>query len=231
VKNKNFDTAKDIHKTGIGGLWLTYGSWRFIIKPSFWFAFVAALVFQFILGQNDKSDSYDLIKKLSDIGISLEGSLVGLSLAGLTLIVTFGSERLLKRLVKDSIKEDVKNRKGYNFSGYQTVVSKFGFAVLVQIIALIVLFGYSLIAQMNLSFDNEKLNILFNKIYFFFGVFLVLYSLFLLIQMTINIFNISQMNHAVIYNESTKEVFSEINGQKQKQKYYGFQPKSNKREL
>jgi hypothetical protein len=167
----------------------------------------------FILGDFSSKKLFDIIIKTVDIGLSLDGGLIGLSLAGLTLIVTFGSEKLLKTMVRLKIQKHFENKDSMSqvigFSGYQTAVSKFGFAVIIQVFSLIILFFFKLFLALELSFSNEKLNANLNCIYLCLAIFLILYSLFLVVQMTINIYTISQMNHSVYFSECVKEFLEE----------------------
>lgn len=216
MKDKKFDTLEKTHLVGFKGLWKIYGGLRFLIKTSFIVAFITSILILIVVNTGVvKVDSlFDVIKELSEVGLSLEGGLIGLTLAGLTLIVTFGSDNLMKRIVKNRIKTDLKEKNGVGLSGYQTAVSKFTFAVFVQIFTLIVLFLGKFFIGLKLSFDDNYWNHIINKTYLFIEILLILYSLFLLLQMTLNIFTMSQMNHSVMYNDVSKEVLDEMKSAK-----------------
>jgi hypothetical protein len=218
MTRKNSDELSDIeklHPFGLKGLLVVYDIRKICKNPSFFISititFILFLVF--ILGDFSSKKLFDMIIKTVDIGLSLDGGLIGLSIAGLTLIVTFGSEKLLKIIVMLKIQKTYENEdltsQVIGFSGYQTAVSKFGFAVFIQVLSLIIFFFFELSLSLELSFNNEKLNANFNCIYLCFAIFLILYSLFLVGQMTINIFTISQMNHSVYFSECVKEFLEE----------------------
>jgi len=202
------DKLQELHPMGFSGLWKVYGKYSFLKKPSFYLSFAFCLLIFAVTyyGDFDAKSTLNLLNNVIEVGLSLDGGLLGLTLAGLTLIVTFGSDRLLKHMVKINVENALENNREIGFSSYQTAVSKFAFAVFVQVITLIVLFIFSLAVNFSFSFENEKYNHLFNCIYLSIAVFLVLYSLSLVVQMTINIFTISQMNHAVYFSDSVFEV-------------------------
>lgn len=215
-KKKEEPTEIEIlHPYGLKGLLIVYDFRNLWKNPSFYLAAIVALLTFLVLvfGGFSSKKLFALIGEIVDTGLTLDGGLIGLSLAGLTLIVTFGSEKLLQSMVMLSVrkpfeKDAPKNAK-VGFSGYQTAVSKFGFAVFVQVISLIVLFFYNLISKLELSFSSSSLNMYFNSFYLGFAVFFIIYSLFLVVQMTVNIFTISQMNHSIYFSECVKEFMSD----------------------
>jgi ABC-type multidrug transport system fused ATPase/permease subunit len=204
-----------LHPRGLKGLLIVYDFCHFWKYPSFFVAFfISFLTFCFLtIGGFSSEKLFNVITEIVDTGLSLDGGLIGLSLAGLTLIVTFGSEKLLKSMVKISVEDLLKNgmpdKSKIKFSSYQTAVSKFGFAVFVQVISLIILFFYNLILKLELPSLNESLNTYFNAFFLSLAVFLILYSVFLVAQMTINIFTISQMNHSLYLSESIEEILAD----------------------
>lgn len=77
------------------------------------------------------------------------------------------------------------------------------------VLTLITLFVYKIALGFSFSTESVFWDNLLNSIFLSFSVFLVLYSLFLVVQMTLNIFTISQMNHSVYFKESVDEVLLE----------------------
>jgi len=215
-KKEELSEIELLHPYGLKGLLIVYDFRNVWKNPSFYLATIAGfLTFtSIVFGGYSSEKLLELIGKIVDTGLSLDGGLIGLSLAGLTLIVTFGSEKLLKSIVMLNVrrpfeKDCLKNTK-IGFSGYQTAVSKFGFAVFVQVVSLIVLFFYNLVYKLELSFDDQRLNTCFNSFYLSLAVFLIIYSLFLVVQMTVNIFTISQMNHSLYFSECIEVFIAEI---------------------
>ncbi|MGV3610215.1 MAG: hypothetical protein ACO1N0_04635 [Fluviicola sp.] len=214
-KKEKLSEIELLHPYGLKGLLTVYDFRNIWKNPSFYLAAIIGLLtfFALIFGGYSSEKLFELTGKIVDTGLSLDGGLIGLSLAGLTLIVTFGSEKLLKAMVMSSVRKLFEKKGPTNskvgFSGYQTAVSKFGFAVFVQVISLIALFFYNLISKLELSFTNDSMNVSFNSFYLSMAVFLIIYSFFLVVQMTINIFTISQMNHSVYFSECVKEFIVE----------------------
>ncbi|MBU3659138.1 MAG: hypothetical protein FGM14_04675 [Flavobacteriales bacterium] len=202
----------------LNGLFIVYGGWKFLVKPSFYIALILSLVlFFFLLFSTRSANSIlNLITKINELGLDLDGGLIGLTLAGLTLIVTFGSDRLMKQLIKGNLLKAIDEEKKPGFSAYQTTVSKFGFAVFVQIITLIFLFVINLFIELNLTIDSESICKFLNCLFLSLEFFLIVYSLFLVVQMTLNIYTISQMNHSVYFSDITLEIMTEMDKKKEK---------------
>lgn len=207
-RSKKKENLNDLHPLGMAGMFEIYGGCGFVRKPSFYIAFAITLVLFFflLLNNNESLSVVDLIGKIVGLGLDLDGGLIGLTLAGLTLMVTFGSDKLLKHIVKTNLEKAVKDKKFPGFSSYQSAVAKFGFAVFVQVITLITLFAFSFVLELEISLESEWWNKFFNALFLSIAVFLILYSLFLVVQMTINIFTISQMNHSVYSVDAMKEI-------------------------
>lgn len=109
-----------------------------------------------------------------------------------------------------NIQTAIREKKTPGYSAYQTAVSKFSFAVFVQVLTLIVLIFVQILASLNLSFNNDFYNEFINTFLLFLCLTLVFYSLLLVVQMTLNIFTISQMNHMVYFDEETGKLLKEI---------------------
>jgi hypothetical protein len=194
---------KALHLDGFKGLWKVYGGWSFLTDKSFIISFLlTATVCLIIAGCNlPASQTYALLIDNINVGLALDGGLIGVTLAGLTLIVTFGSETLMRNLVRVNLKEALDEGRVPGFSIYQKAVSKFTFAVIVQILTLILLFFIKIISGLKMSFTSDCYNQVVNILAIFMCLFLLFFSLFLLVQMTLNIFTISQMNHAVFFED------------------------------
>jgi hypothetical protein len=204
------DHFKNLHKDGFGGLWKIYGEYNFLIKPPIIISFLLSSVICIIVAVHVNDENLlVLLHENINIGLALEGGLIGLTLAGLTLIVTFGSDKLMIHLVRDNLLNAQSNGEFPKYSVYQRSVAKFTFAVMVQVITLLVLFITNIFLKLNLSFSNELGNQTVNILCFFLCLFLMFYSLILVFQMTLNIFTISQINHSVLSKEEILKIMNE----------------------
>jgi hypothetical protein len=95
-KREELSEMEKLHPYGLKGLLVVYDIRKICKNPSFFISIIITLILflVFILGDFSSKKLFDIIIKTVDIGLSLDGGLIGLSLAGLTLIVTFGSEKL-----------------------------------------------------------------------------------------------------------------------------------------
>ncbi|MCC7454203.1 MAG: hypothetical protein IT222_08570 [Crocinitomix sp.] len=209
-KETSDDHFKNLHKDGFKGLWKIYSENNSLIKRPIIISFLLTSVICFIVaGHVNGENLLILLDENINIGLALEGGLIGLTLAGLTLIVTFGSDKLMIHLVRDNLLKAQSNGEFPKYSVYQRSVAKFTFAVMVQVITLLVLFITNIFLKLNLSFSDELGNQTVNILCFFLCLFLMFYSLILVFQMTLNIFTISQINHSVLSKEEMLKITDE----------------------
>lgn len=209
--NKYENHFKSLHKEGVKGLWSIYGEKNFLIKPPIIVSFLLTTIICVLIGSiMDNQGMLTLLKGSINIGLALEGGLIGLTLAGLTLIVTFGSDKLMNHLIRDNLINAVAENKLPEHSIYQRTVAKFTFAVVVQIVSLLVLFIVNIFDNFEFSFQSEKGNMVVNTLTLFGCLFLMFYSLILVLQMTFNIFTLSQINHAVLSKEEQRRILNEL---------------------
>lgn len=198
--NKNFEK---LHVTGLSGLFDIYGGFTFLKRIAFCLTLIITIIFSIILYTQNQDNDFLLltIDKTVNVGFGIIAALLGLSLAGLVLIVSFGNMTLLKALVRGNIKKAIKDNSDIGFSSYQTIIAKFTFAVFVQVTTLIflILIYFFKILEIELIYLDLVYYINFITLSLIF--FSILYSLILLGHMVINIFTIAQMNHMVIFKE------------------------------
>lgn len=199
---------EDLHPTGIKGIFKVYGSLSFIRRPAFLLSFGLTVVLSAILAVLNPDNDFIVIgiEKILEVGMTIISSLIGLSLAGLVLIVSFGNLNLLKSLVKESIQKAIIEKKNIKYSSYQTLIAKFSYAVFVQVVTLITLVIVHFIRVLDISLHQIKIAYILNYFTITAIVFGILYSLLLLGHMVINIFTIAQMNHMVIFTEVIDEL-------------------------
>lgn len=193
---------KKLHDGGFKGLFYIYGRFYGLLSSrSLWVAFVVSAIVIYLVWNANKSNKeiISYINSIIDIGISVDGGLLGLSLAGLTLVVTFGSGDFMKAIVNMAVNEAQESNK-FKKSIYQSTTAKFGFAVFIQILTLITLIIVKVIIKVELHAPLQVAKTI-NFTVIFLSIFLLLYSLFLVAQMTLNIFTLGQENHLVYFEK------------------------------
>lgn len=196
-----------LHVFGLSGLFKVYGRFTVLKRLAFYLSLfpslILSIVYFFVIEPSDFGLS--LINKILENGFGIISSLIGLSLAGLVLIVSFGNISLLKSLVSTNIRTALREKKEIGFSSYQSLIAKFTYAVFVQAVTLFLYFLIYIIIGFNVELNNLFIVSMINFITFLSIVFFALYSIILIAHMIINIFTIAQMNHMVIFKEVVDE--------------------------
>jgi hypothetical protein len=192
--------VKEKTRLGLTGLIYTYKngrSWMSVIKKvAKWpilLSFGALLFIYFLL---DEQGYLDFIIDLNQNILSIIPNLLGFLIGGYALFAGFGGKDLLKAMVSYS---------GSKYSNYQISSSAFGIAILVQLSVLAISFIVNQIINMNLVTQNYLLY----KVIDLFTIYLLNFLMFLSISITrdivVNIFNISQKYHLILFQDSRKE--------------------------
>lgn len=212
-ENKEFEI---LHTPGLNGLFKIYGSFTILKRLAFYIALIITIIFSLILFNLNLDNVFllECIDKAISAGFGILSALLGLSLAGLVLIVSFGNMTLLKALIKSNINEAQKNKSDIGFSSYQTIIAKFTYAVFVQVLTLISLVLIFFIRILEIVLNDLNFVYLINFSIFNFILFTIIYSLVLLAYMVINIFTIAQMNHMVMFKEVINEYLEEVDKEK-----------------
>ncbi|MFM6934761.1 MAG: hypothetical protein ACKOXP_04905 [Flavobacteriales bacterium] len=207
-KEEKINKIKELHPLDFRGLAQIYQFRKIHKNKSFIFSIGVALIcFQIIHCSGiDSIKLRGVLNNLIQIGLTLNAGLIGLSLTGLTLIVTFGSEKLLMKGIELNYDKNFQNEKvneELEYSMYQKSVAKFTFSILVQIIALFLFISYSINGSFGWNIQNHP--VFFNNFFIFVGLFFIAYPLALVLQMTLNIFSLSQINHIVYFYDEYKK--------------------------
>lgn len=195
---EEIEDIKERHKGDILTLWKIYNS----DKPfydNFYFKFSIITTFITSLGVLCfKSDIYRLIFSISDFSIGALPTLLGFNLGAYILIVGFGSSDILAIITRPLEKQN-------NYSFYQKLNGVLGISVIVQIVTLFFAFVLKVWKDIQIDYDwNIECIILpsfLNIIIFFIIMFLVTYSLLLLINVVKHVFMFAQTIHFFIYKK------------------------------
>ena len=187
--------ASDV--TGWNGVFSVYPLrklWKGAIIP---FLFLVVSIVVYFFGENHSP--IDLMNNLFDIIISGFPSIIGFVSTGYALIIGFSGTELVGKMACIEVDQE-----GHSY--FEVVSSIFavvlGVVVLTYIIACLV--SYALELQILWPFDNNYADC-FNTVCFFIFLFLFYYSLFALLDIIVNVFNIGQYANAVAQNKLREE--------------------------
>ncbi len=191
----NTNNIKGLYKTNLRAIFKISGGIKNLLCTKYNFiAVLISLILLCILFLTVDLTQFpsDLNEKLIQGGISILTSIVGLGLAGLTLIITFSNPDLIERDIERQVsKFDESN---FDFTFFQKALAKFVFIVLFQTMTLFVLFCFSVILQLKIQMPI-KITALLNLFGFFISCYLILYSILLVWASVLNLFYFSQMSN------------------------------------
>ncbi|MEB0263392.1 MULTISPECIES: hypothetical protein [unclassified Mucilaginibacter] len=180
-------------------IWKLYG-WKKLFSWNnrlFYFTvIVTLLLFCSILILNEKNLAYTLVKKILDVDISILPTLLGFNLGAYALIIGFLSNKNLLEALTD--------KHGTNSAtSIEEISGVFAINIITQAFTLLLAFLSQTILVFieNINLSEKWLDILYsdmytnsvNDIYFLLITFFTLYSIALVIQNAINIFDFNQL--------------------------------------
>lgn len=189
--------------TGWSGVFDTYPIRKLCKGTIFPSVFLIASIAIYCLGENH--DTIALMKDVAGIITSGFPSIIGFVLTGYALIIGFSGTELVGKMA--CIEAD---EKGHSY--FEVVSSIFavvlGVVVSTYIIACIV--SYIIELHILWPFDTNCADC-FNTVCFFIFLFVFYYSIFALLDIIVNVFNIGQYSNAVAQNKLKNENFREDN--------------------
>jgi len=207
-------TIENIQETFITGFWgilkisgLLRDFWKY--NTSKYSVILAILIGP--LSLVCKVDIQSLINEIQNQMIVFLPCILGFTIAGYSLVVGFVQSNMIEKITEP--------RKDSKFSLYQIMSSKFGMNVILQGLALTVGYLYHFI----IYFDkNNTLNLKFSHCYVsvvnFIGLIIIAFwfiiSIFLVVQIVINIFNFSQLHQYFINIEKVRDKENKAQAQK-----------------
>ncbi len=149
-------------------------------KKDAWMPFLIALVLLAVAMLNHK-DMYVQLEKILDLGISIIPSMVALIVAAYTIMLSF--------ILSDKV-TSIKNKEG-GADFIQSINSGFAFCLLISILTIIMMVLAKGICNMQVEVEPTLADIINYVVYFLFS-FLLVYSVFILIGIVIDIYNSGQ---------------------------------------
>jgi hypothetical protein len=193
MEKEEIDFINSKFKPSFRGIIEASGGWKELLWTKFHLfsgAISFCVIILYFLNISSIKESFDLIKTVGESAISLLGGIVGLSLAGLTLIITFGNPDMIARGSKYQYKQ-YSEKGDFEASYFQVAIAKFAFIVFYQILVLIVFFLISLFQDMDIEV-NPALAFSTNTVVFCLSCHLLIFSLVLVIALIFNLFSFSQ---------------------------------------
>lgn len=183
--------------TGWNGVFSVYPLRKLLKGAIIPFLFLVISIAVYFMGE--KHTSIDLMNKVADIITSGFPSIIGFVLTGYALIIGFSDTELVGKMAHIEV-----DKEGHSY--FEVVSSIFavvlGVVVLTYITACLV--SYVLELQISWPFDDNCADC-FNTLCFFIFLFLFYYSIFALLDIIVNIFNIGQYANAVAQNKIKDE--------------------------
>lgn len=145
-----------------------------------WMPFLIALVLLAVAMLNN-TDMYVQVGKILDLGISIIPSMVALIVAAYTIMLSF--------ILSDKVTSINNKEGGADF--IQSINSGFAFCLLISILTIIMMVLAKGICNMQVEVEPTLADIINYVVYFLFS-FLLVYSVFILIGIVIDIYNSGQ---------------------------------------
>lgn len=182
--------------TGWGGVFSIYPI-RKLFKGAI-IPTVFLLISMILYSMSKEADPVALLKTISGYIISGYPSIIGFVLTGYALIIGFSGSELVGKMAKIKIND--------KYSYFQIVSSIFAVVLFIVVATYIAACVTSYVIELKIEWPLELLSCRWYNIgCFFVFLFLFYYSLFSLIDIIVNIFNIGQYANAVAQNKPVED--------------------------
>jgi hypothetical protein len=200
--------VKSLHSNSLRNLFVIYGGWkRVLFSPIFIFSFIISLIalllacYSHYLGNNRVS--YLSVMLVVDVVIAVLPSLLGVSFAGYAILLSVGEKDFVRVLVDNKV--EIPN---IFPSTYQRIIAVFAWSIFVQSFSLVLFIVIKIVSFVGsfvfLNFDFVVLPLYMNLLVLFFGLLSFIYSILLVPQNVLNIYQYGQMMNFNLLN-SKKE--------------------------
>lgn len=177
----------------------------FTTKISSWSLIPSAiLVIVLIFSKASNVVLFSLLKDLVNNGLTIVGILIGLSLGGFILIVSYGTQSLIEKSAEIQAKKYLETNV-LKYSYIQRSIGKYGLITLFQFIIFITLILFFITLKLDLQASGLT-PIVMNLIAIFLTSSLLLYSLALTFVLILNIFTLSQSSNLQIFMSKKNEL-------------------------
>ncbi|WP_297101806.1 hypothetical protein [uncultured Draconibacterium sp.] len=187
---------KETHNGNLKTLLKIYWSNKPIFKSQYFWTAICVSTLSIIFASLLQIPKFDILKFLAQQATSIIPSVLGFNLGAYIILISLNSTNILKEMTEPNIEE------GEKYSFYQKMSSVFAFSLLLQTTSLV--FGIIVSTVINLCSSIVIGNIfaeIMNILSQFFLCFVLTYSLVLIGQVVLNVFNFGQVIHFFIRTE------------------------------
>ncbi len=193
---------KKLHESSFKGIIKNYGFQRLVRSFPLILSLLLTIASTIFLSLQ-KSDLHQINNELITLSLSIIPSLLGFSLGGFAIIVSFNDKDFLKKISRLSINTDSKKIQP---SLFQKVIAVFAWGILMQSLTLIVTFLIKLF--LTLQYPNPTgwpclSSKILPLIQFVVLSFLLTYSLLLLPYIIKNVYGFGQITHPYSFKNTT----------------------------
>ncbi len=194
ISNTRPQSIKELHKTGLKGMFLIIMARQVFKKPPFLASLIISIFAVILIFIFQSNRTYGLLDNSTKMVLEIFPNLLGFSFGAFSLIIGFSNSDFLK-----------KGTKLKSHSLYQFLTASFAYALIVQVLVIFLSFIIHWVIRNDLSIClSESFSILINEIYLLLVIFLALYALLLIPYVIINLFTLSQVNHLFLTLENYK---------------------------
>ena len=199
--SQTIDNIKKTFLLGLPGILKTSGPRKVLTTAVFIISFSLSIVFIGTVYAT-QVEPYSLIIDVKNNIITFLPSILGFTIGGYALVVGFVQSNMMNKISEPLLDED--------YSLYQRMTSTFALNLIIQGFGLIVAYFYHYVIYIDSNAKQQliaDLNILkfINYVGLWFLAFNFLISLFLVVQIIINIFNFSQLHHYTVNIEKVDQ--------------------------
>lgn len=168
-----------------------------VLRKGFFYPLVLSIILITFVVVYVKSDAlYSFLQTTNDLTLSLMPNLIGFNLAAYAMFIAFGGSEFLKEIV------------GYNperRSLYQNNSAIFSICLLIQLFSLAFSYCVKIAFEFKIELSNSNLCDIINYCVTFFILLLTTTSIYILKDVIVNVFNLSQIYHFRLWKEMEKE--------------------------
>lgn len=203
------EKIKEIFAGDIRGMLRAGGSWKNLLdKYLILFTFLPSiLIIILIISINLSNESLiSILESIISNGLTVVGVILGLSLGGFILVVSYGNQELIKKAIQQQVGK-LSQSNDLQPSYIQKSTAKFGIIVILQFLIFFAFIIFSVVEQIEFTAPlpiAQKVNMA--------GIFissaLLFFTIGLTYQLILNIFTLSQSNSVQLFIDQYSEIRS-----------------------
>lgn len=194
---------KERHPVSIKGIFNKHTVKKVFISYAMLFSLVITGFIVVLLFIGKEHNSYEALRTICDLVITLLPNLLGFCIGGYALIIGAGNLDIMRRM---SVPLEKKGRLSY----YQIMSSVFAMSLVIQCFTLFIAFIVNILLNIEFTPINYLTGVVVNFTIISVVLLLTVFSMMLLYYTILNIFNFGQSTHfAIRFDEENKEITNE----------------------